>query len=390
MVSLSWIDCYYLVKEFKQTLLGARIDTFYGTRDELHIKLYKAGMKNSFVSSYISKGITVLHNQKSEHNPKNNFVQYLRKYIKNGFIDDIISYEKERTITFVISKKEKEETAPRKYYLFFEHFLGGQITLCDEKFTILKSLKSKPLLSKSLMSKSSNEESQENQDTQKDFTHYSLKSSQSLLSHFELDSSQTLQDSVKQLGIGKKYLEVIALLHNITPKTRLKDADMKTNIENDIQSLLQHDLRPSTFHLNSIVYIIPFVCDKNSSKLHNCTYSQLLFEHYKDELVTSQNSQEPAKLIKLKKRLQDQEKHLAQINTKCDILQQQGSVFYEEYELLKSLQENIKTIVTQKGFKELKVKIKENNTLKKIVCGVDEREQKVTINMEELKKFRGV
>ncbi len=374
MVSLSWIDFNYLTIELKDNLLGSRIDNFYGTRDEFHIKLYKAGQKNLFLSSYISKGITILNNFKNQHNPKNNFIQYLRKYTSNGFIDDVISYEKERILTIKISKKSKDDDSAKIFYIHLEHFMGGQIYFCNEDNLVLKSLK---MISDTKI---------------KESNIYSVENEQNLiLEKFKFSKLElNLQDSVKELGIGKKYINLIISKFDLSSDTKIKDLEINTqkSIEKYIQNLLKFKLSPNEFS-NSI---IPFEIKetKNSenkeNKESNQLFSRLLFNKYKDELISKDIQKEPVKLTKLKKRLQQQEKSLKKINIQEKELQEKGSLFYEEYQLLSEFQEKIKQVISKDGFKELKSKIKSNEKLKKIISQVDEKNQKISINIEELKK----
>ena len=361
MISLSWIDFYYIIKESEGKLIGARIDSFYGNHDELHIKFYKAGQKNLFLSSFISKGITILNNSKSQHNPKNGFIQYLRKYADNGFIDEITSYEKERIITLKISKKNKEEDSARIYYLHLEHFMGGQIHFCDENQKILKSLKSVP-----------NElRKKEYQLPQKEF---------SILENIELDFNKNLQDALKPYGLGKKYVNLISNLFSIDNSKLLNEypKDSHSQILSFLSKLLSHELSPVLFHSE----IYPFFVE--NSEPCDRLYCEQLFLKYSSQLSSIIEEKESQKMIRLKKRLQEQEAHMKKNEKECDTLQQKGSIFYEEYGTLQEFQQKVKEIVEKDGFKGLKQKIKENPKLKEIITQVNEKEQKVSINVDKL------
>lgn len=357
MVSVSWIDFYYLVKEFNSNLLGARIDSFYGNHEELHIKIYKAGQKNMLISSFISKGITLLTQEKNQHNPKNGFVQYLRKYLKNGFIDGINTYPKERIITLKISKKMQDEDVARQYYIHLEHFMGGQIYLCDEDQKILKSLKNI------------------NDSKIKESMQYNLPSTDpSFLTKFSIDNTQSLQDNVKYLGIGKKYVKLLSEKFNVSVTDILKT---DKELESYVRKLIDNELKPVVF--NNEIY--PF--EGEDSQL----FSKLLLEKYSKELYTQQIERKPAKLVKLKKRLKDQEKNYSKIETEEESLQQKGSIFYKQYQLLDEFKMKINTIIDKNGFNGLKEMLKDKKELKQIITSIDEKDKKISINIEKLVEY---
>lgn len=419
MVSLSWIDLHYLGKEITSELKRSKIENIYGNHEELHIKLYKSGQKNSFISSFLNKGILLMNNEKYQHNSKNIFIQFLRKKLKNGVFECCFTYEKERIVTLRFSVKNHESNEFEVFYLHIELFMGGQVTICNEKNVIIRQLKQLPNLQDSqshtykLFDSKINELDVVNKlgqklDTNNDLDNHLLIKKDEVLKNItleQIDTTKNLQDSLKFLGIGKKYIEYLEQLYKIENKVPLKNIEPEklTCMIIEISNLLEYS--NSTTLLNSKNLTSPLLLPfnpktKNSQSLlisnliefEDCDtlFSLKLKELYKEHFIPkSIDKKEPAKLIKLKKRLEDQEKNLKKINSQSDKLELQANSFYTYYQELQELQNKINLIIKEEnGFNLLKEKRKNNLILKKIITQVSEKDKSVSINtniFEELK-----
>lgn len=409
MVSLSWIDIHYLTQEFNSKLQGAKIENIYGNHEELHIKLYKLGQKNLFLSTFLSSGVIVINNTKYQHNSKNIFIQFLRKYLKNSTLERCISYIKERIITLEFTTKNLETKEFETHYLHIELFMGGQIYLCDSQNTILKKLKHFNNSNSNESSKSSSNNNHNSNSTlsssnnESSSNKYKLPNKNLNLLHIntsDLDTSKSLQESIKFLGLGKKYVEYLAIMLFISPQTQLSELNNEkiNRLREIVAHLLDFSIDPSSIDEKNT--LLPF----NPNELHPKIISELnlhiseLERSYSHELIKLYGSsfipktnerKEPAKLTKLKKRLSEQEKNLSKIKTQSEKFEQQAGSFYEHYQELQQLQQKINEIIKNEGFKTLKTKIKDNETLNTIISSVDEKNKTVSINtqaLEELKK----
>lgn len=386
MVSLSWIDIHYLTDEFNKQLKNAKIENIYGNHEELHIKLYKSGQKNLFLSAFLSSGVVVMNNSKSQHNPKNIFIQFLRKYLKNSTLEQCISYIKERIVSFKFTSKSLDSREFETYYLHIELFMGGQIYLCNSQNTILKKLKYFNVIDDS-----------KNSSTSKIYNLPSNNSDLLKINKINLDVSKTLQESIKHLGIGKKYVNYISKMIGITPQSvlnEIKNSSINELVEL-ISKILNFSIKPTVIENSKIV--LPF----NPKELHKdiaskqnlqliilkSSYSHEIIRLYGDEFFPKLNeNKEPAKLTKLKKRLQEQEKNLRKIQSQIERLEQQAGSFYEYYQEIQQIQQKINTFLKKEGFNALKDKIKNNKNPKKLIADVDDKNKKIMIETDSIKK----
>jgi predicted ribosome quality control (RQC) complex YloA/Tae2 family protein len=105
MKQISSLDLYYLVREFK-ILENQRIDSFYFESGTFYIKVYVKQKGNKYLTNKVSKFI-YLGNEKKDSSTPPNFIQYLRKYLKNAFIETIEQMENERILKIIITKKNE-------------------------------------------------------------------------------------------------------------------------------------------------------------------------------------------------------------------------------------------------------------------------------------------
>ncbi|MFT4244307.1 MAG: hypothetical protein ACMXYB_02525 [Candidatus Woesearchaeota archaeon] len=416
MVSLSWIDIHYISSEINSLLQHSKIENIYGNHEELHIKLYKSGLKNTFISSFLSKGVILINSEKYQHNSKNIFIQYLRKRLKNATFVQSISYEKERILTLEfqvrvfeedinkIKGKEENNNFEKKYeilYLHIELFMGGQIILTDSSNTIFRKLK------------------QISTDIVENTLQYNLPIISSNASNNtlcitpkKLNLSENLQNALKHLGIGKSYIKYLEIFFNIESSQKLQTLD-NTLIESlclEVSSLVNYKNQTTMVYSSKDVekdngLFLPFnplnskIFEENTSDIkdnfevevcENELYSSKIVELYGEDFLPKIDNQEkePIKLKKLKKRLEEQEKNLKKIQKESDKYELQASNFYEHYQDLQELQIKVNEIIIKEGFSGLKQKIKTNSILKKLITNINEKDKSLTINtsvFEEIK-----
>ena len=416
MVSLSWIDIHYISSEINSLLQNSKIENIYGNHEELHIKLYKNGIKNTFISSFLSKGVVLVNSEKYQHNSKNIFIQYLRKKLKNATFVQSISYEKERILTLefqvrvfeedINKNKEKEENndLEKKYetlYLHIELFMGGQIILTDSSNTILRKLKqiSTEIVENTLQYTLTNTSSNASNNTL-------------LISPKELNLLENLQNALKHLGIGKSYIKYLEILFNIEPSQSLESLNLEVveSICLEVSSLVNYENQTTILSslknvekdkglllpfnpLNSKIFKENILDIKDNFEVEVCEnelYSSKIVELYGEVFLPKLDNQEkePVKLKKLKKRLEDQEKNLKKIQKESDKYELQASNFYEHYQDLQELQTKVNQIILKEGFNGLKEKIKANSILKKLITNINEKDKFLIINtsvFEEIK-----
>jgi predicted ribosome quality control (RQC) complex YloA/Tae2 family protein len=137
MKQLSSVDLYFLTKELT-ILENQRIDNFYFENDTFYLKVYVKNHGNLFLTNKVSKYI-YLGKSKAESSHPPNFIIFLRKYLKNGFIREVKQIESERILKFRIEKKNDNDELV-SFYLIFELFANGNLVVCDNNMNIKNSL----------------------------------------------------------------------------------------------------------------------------------------------------------------------------------------------------------------------------------------------------------
>ena len=136
MKQISSVDLHYLVKEFK-ILENQRVDNFYYENETFYLRVYVRGQGHKYLTNKVSKYI-YLGNSKEESSEPDNFIKYLRKYLKNSFVREIEQLGTERILKITFEVKNEDKLT--SYVLYLELFANGNLVICDENNTIKNSL----------------------------------------------------------------------------------------------------------------------------------------------------------------------------------------------------------------------------------------------------------
>ncbi len=377
MKQISSIDLYFLVKEFK-IFENQRIDSFYYENETFFLKIYVKRIGNLYLTNKISKFIYI-DDKKHETSHPQNFIQFLRKYLKNTFIETIEQIEGERILKFKITKKDENDNISY-YYLIIELFSNGNVVLTDENFNIKNSLIKKIYKDRTVKVHEVYE-----LPPQKEISIFNLDEN-----IFEKSFKETDLEIVKflatRLGMGGKFSEEICMQAKVDKNAKQLTKDEIKQIIKKLEQLHSTDIKPyGIYKDDKLIDFMPFdFISITDEKKEFANYNQLI-KTYFEQFNTKQDIQEKElkkELEKLKRRLQTQEQSLLEVHKEYDKYNEIGTKIFENYQLVEELLESINKAAKEKGWDHVKKTIKENQKLSKLVKTLNYKNNEIILNLE--------
>lgn len=371
MKTFSSVDLYFFVKENKEELLGSRLETFYLNEDLFYSRIYVKGKGNLFLT--ISLGSYLYLSKEKSNAPihPTSFISYLRKYLKNSFIDGVEQIDLERVLKLVISKKNEDKVT--RYHLYVELFSGGNIILCDEDDIILNSLIKKTYKDRKVRSKEKYE-----LPPRKEIN--ALNVDKSILDKVIKNSDLNIVKFLAlECGLGGKYAEEICLHEGINKN----DDVTSSKVISLLEKLFSLKVNPCLVVDNEkIVDFFPFEpFSKNFEK--KGSFNECLFFYYtqfegkKDVKVDEFDK----KVKKLKKRVEKQHEQKEMVLRDSDKFMEMGEKIYEHYPELDELLNGINKAAKEKGWDYVMEVIENNEKLKSLVDKLEYKKNKIIVNL---------
>lgn len=382
MKQISSLDLYFLTKEFK-VLENNRVETFYMEDDVFYMKVYVKGKGHIFLTTKLGKYIFLNQDKQDESSVPKSFIQFLRKFLKNGFVQKIEQVENERILNIQISKKVSNDSDEFKIFnLIIEMFANGNIILCDEKNQILNSFQKKKFKDRTIMVR----------DT------YSLPPKKEI-SIFNLDKNkltEQLSNSdlsiVKflaiKLGIGGKFSEEIIFNSKIDKNklaTQIDEKEIKTLII-ECKKLIESKIKPQGIYkkgeLNDFTPINLNSIKDEKKEFDN--FNNLIFDYFIQFKSKKDKVEEELKLAlkKLQNRLKKQNKQKEEIFIKSDEFTKIGNKIYENYTLVEELLNSINLSAKEKGWDSVKETIKNNEKLNKVIKKINPDKNEIILDLK--------
>lgn len=382
MKQISSLDLYFLTLEFKQKLENSRIETFYYEKGIFYIRLYTKKDANMYLTNKVSKYI-YMTKEKDEMSEPKNFVQYLRKYLKNAYIKTITQIENERIIKLELEYKEQETKEVKIYYLILELFANGNVILVDKNMTILNSLEKKKFKDRTVMVRDIYELPPQKElnlfDSKPELLEKELK---------ESDLSIVKFLAIK-FGIGGKFAEEICELSKIDKNTNTTEIKKEqiTKITQELSKITQNKLQAYNIldENDKITDFIPFEFKSIKNKKIECSsFNEAIKNYYESENLETSDQKEKEyekELAKLINRLKKQQNQKDEILTEYDKLNGIGNKIYDNYSLLEELLNQINTASKEKGWEYVQKTIKENPKLKKLIKTLNYKNNEIILEI---------
>jgi len=382
MKQISSLDLYFLTLEFKEKLENSRIESFYYEKEIFYIQLYTKKDANLYLTNKVSKYIFMAKEKVAMSEPKN-FVQYLRKYLKNAHIKSINQVENERIINLELEYKDPETKEVKIYYLILELFANGNVILTDKDMIILNSLEKKKFKDRVIMVTDKYE-----LPPQKELNLFNPK-----LEILEKELKESDLSIVKFLaikfGIGGKFAEEICILSEIdknldSNKLNSKQIEKITlNLSQIIKTQLQayNILDENDLVTDFIPFDFKSITDKKEKKKSFNDAIKNYFEIASIQTTDQKEKEYEKELAKLVNRLKKQEEQRNEIYTDYDKLNGIGNKIYEEFALLEELINQINTASKEKGWEHVQKTIKENPKLKKLIKTLNYKNNEIILEI---------
>lgn len=372
MKAFSSADLYFLSKELKE-LEGGRIESFYFEDTLFYLKVFNKTKGHSYVTCKLGSYLYV-SKEKHETSHPNPFISFLRKYLKNGFIEGVSIVPGERIVLFTISKKDKESDSIRTYTLLIEIFAPGNVILLDEEKTIINSL------------------------TKKNYKDRVVRNKETYLfppaKKINLENLDQLETQMKesellgvvflatQFGMGSKYAEEIISLLDIDKKTPIKEIN-PDKLKQVLETFRKQELNPCIKKDGEkVIDFYPF--EFNVDNLEKVdSFNEAALRYFSQFLVKEDKKEKELQdqLKKLEKRLKKQQAQKEQMLKDYDKYQEMGNKIYEHFSLLEEVLPSINKAAKEKGWDYVLEIIKSNEKLS-FISKVDYKNNKIEVDLK--------
>ncbi|MBI2673228.1 NFACT family protein [Candidatus Woesearchaeota archaeon] len=339
MKSLSAVEIYFIRKEL-ENLIGARFDKIYQPNKEEFILVFnKEG--NILIKVLLGKAIFLTTEKKPEIT---GFCTNLKRHIDNFKLIEIKQNNFERILEFHLESKLKK-------ILIIELFSKGNIILCDKDYNIILALQQQTWKDRTIKPKET-------------YKYPPAKHCNPLVINLK-EFKETINKSDKEnivktlamnFALGGLYAEEVCLRARI-------DKNEKELTDEESEGLYQaiKDLELAKINANSIENLdaTPFDLEyyKNYQKKYFKSFSEAL-EHYYNN-YSEDIGKFDSKLEKLNKILEEQKKHIKEINDEYIDSKKKADLIYENYSYVKEVLDTIRNARERNiPWNEIKEKLK--------------------------------
>lgn len=378
MKQISSLDLYYLTKELS-ILENQRIDSFYFENGTFYIKVYVKQKGNKYLTNKVSKFI-YLGDEKKDSSQSPNFIQFLRKYLKNAFIDNIEQIDNERILKIKITKKKDDSDEMLVYYLFLELFANGNVILTDENLNIKNSITKRTFKDRSVQVNETYE-----LPPQKEISIFNMDKNK-FFEMFNKEDLELVKFLATRFGIGGKFAEEVCFRAKIDKNIKKLEIEKFDNLIKALEDLRDHEIKAYGVYKNDILEdFIPFDClSIEDLKKEFSSFNEVLKTYFENFLNEADKHEEDLKkeLERLKKRLKTQEKQKNIVLQDYEKYNNMGNKIYEHYALIEELLTSINKAGKEKGWEHVKKIIKENKDLSKVVKTLNYKNNEIILNLE--------
>jgi len=355
-LQVSSIDLHFLIKEL-DFLVGARLDKVYHpNKEELLLQLHVPSTGKKLLRIISGKVLFLSENKGSIDSP-GGFCMFLRKYLGNGRIREIIQIESERIVKIGFENK-------LKYNMYIELFGKGNIILTDENEIILSALHLQKWADREI----------------KKGVQYNYPKKETCLFNISredffkfLDFDKDIVFSLaKKLGIGGFYAEKIlerAGINKTQKKIKTEERDL---IYLEFQKLMNSKIESTLTKKEIFPIDVGVIGEKFNS------FSEAIDKYFQDNYSAEEFvSKHQAIIDKTKKIVDQQREQITSLEEKSIEANKKGELIYENYKLISDILSEINKARDKYSFEEIKEKLKGH----KIVKDIDSKEKKIVIEI---------
>ena len=380
MKALSSMDLYYLTKEFKN-LENNRIDNFYLDEGIFYIQLYVKGQGKKSIVCKVGSFI-YLDKKKDETNFPSNFIQYMRKYVKSGYLMTVEQLPGERILKFGVDKKNEQTQDMERFYIFIELFGSGNVVLTNKELEIKNALIKRNYKDRMVRAREIY-----TLPPQKELVITSLDKNllkQKLKEETELILVKFI---ALKFGTGGKYSEEICsdLGFDKDKKTNELTNQQVDTLYKKLENIVNKEISANIIKKDDKVaefYPFKFSNTENEEKLEDFNSAvKSYFSTFKEKIDQREKNFEK-ELKKLQQRLKKQLAQVQEIKKGSEKFNEIGNKIYEHYTVVEELLNTINKISKEKGWDYVEQKIKETPQLNKIIKKLNYKNNEIILELE--------
>ncbi len=364
----SSLDLHYIISELS-FLVGGKVDKIYQEGKNMVLQFHVTSHGKQMVSVIAPKYFYLASKKPDFPQTPGGFCMFLRKYLENTRVKNIRQVGFERIVEIEFESKEE------KYRMIIELFSKGNIILCKDDYTIMSALETK------VMTKRTVRGGVKYDFPTKEYSIIDMSEDDLKKAVDESDKESIVKMLAMDLGIGGIYAEQICSEAEI-------DKGKKKLTESEIRKL--HDVLKSIVKkkIEAIVTdkeeIFPF--STYATGKENKTFES--FNSAIDYVVTpsvisgkkkEETSKHEKKIGKVKDIIRMQQKQAETFEKGYNENKRSGEIIYENYTLIKEVIDTLKKARKKHSWKEIKEKLKDH----KVVKDINEKESKITIEIED-------
>lgn len=352
---MSSLDMEYMIRDLA-ILKKSRIDKIFTfSKKDVLFQVYKAELGKPILRLNVPH-LFYMTRHKAEFGHPSNFCMALRKRLKNGIITGLSKMGNERIIKLTIEKKE-EDGFIRKYHLYFEFFMKGNVILVDDYGDI--QLVAEPQVWS------------ERKIKPKEVYHLPRKQVKELQNSL---GKELVKYLAEECNLGGEFAEEVCFRSSIEKdRTEISDVEKKV-IEDNIDAIRDHEnnkggfiykikgkkhiypIRMGSLHYDGDIEIFD---DFNSAV--DDVFSKELKKMIKDSMSEKEN-----KVVKKYQRIIDNQNMQLEKNNKIiEECSAKGDLIYQNYHEIDTILKELRKARETMSWKEIKEKIS-NPRIKKI------------------------
>lgn len=362
----SSLELHYIMEEL-QFLVGGKVDKIYQEDKnmllQLHVPSKGKQMINISAPSYL-----YLASKKPDFQNPGGFCMFLRKYLDNTRLRSIKQVGFERIVEIEFESKET------RYLMIIELFSKGNIVLCKEDYTIMSAVETKSWSDRVVRGGVKYEFPKK----QADLKELSEEEIEKII--HDSDKETIVKTLAISLSLGGTYAEEVCSDAGV-------DKNQKKVSKEEIKSIyksLKHLTKRKIHAIASENEALPFPLKNNKKETKefptfNEAIDSIISPKIAEKKTVEVNSKQTKKIEKVKEIIRMQEKTVSQMEKSYEENNRAGELIYENYSTIKDVLDTIKKAREKYSWQEIKEKTKGH----KIVKEINEKEGKVTIEIDE-------
>ncbi|MFH1399304.1 MAG: NFACT family protein [Candidatus Woesearchaeota archaeon] len=356
-MSLSSLDIHYLLKEL-EVLVGARVDKIYHpAKKELVVQLYQRSKGTVILRFLVPEAFYLTEYKQKQQETPSGFCNLLRKHLQSSRLKALRQFESERIVELVFEKGEI-------FRLIFELFSKGNIVLCREDYTIIAPVEVQKWKARIV-------QAQQKYDYPKKEVNLLQLEENSLNQLFEKSNKSVVKTLAIDLGLGGLWAEELCLRAKVDKNLmKLGDAELK-RLYTNIKEMVGQEIAAGIVYEGQLVKaIIPFLFKSLGKAQHYASFNEAISEVFTKGLIIQESaeltSQQTKRVEKLQLIVQKQEEHVVELKAEIELATSQGNAFFENYQLIIGILEEITKISKSHSWEEIAKRLKGHSLIKEV------------------------